>query len=623
MRALFWLINREYFTGLPPATLLSAFLHGLRFDLAGLLLLNSVFLVLYMWPRPDLTGHRLSAGLLRLLFLVTNGAFLIVGITDAEYFQFSNRRINFQSMAVLPELLAQGAELLRWYAVDAVGIALMLVLLTLVYNRIERRRPDPATGIVGSILLFLAALILALPGARGGWQNKPLIPANAFALGHPRAAQLILNTPFAVLRTAHQNRIQARRDFTDDRALQQILQPVRLPAASGASLEQPFRPHIFIIILESFASEYLSSSVHPKGFAPFVSGLGKEGVTWPETYANGRRSIDALMSIFGGLPNLMDQAFITSDYQTNRLNGLPALLKQAGYRTDFFHGGREGTMFFDAQAALLGFDRYVGAGSYPDQADDDGHWGIYDEPFLRFVLQQTDEAIRADPAPRLVGVFTLSSHHPYAVPPAYSGRFPRGTLDIHESIGYTDHALRRFFATARTYPWYRNSLFVITADHTSRTEAPEFAGETGGFRVPLIWYWPADPAGLPLNRDPACVAQHVDIAPTLLDLMGLDDQPRPRFGRSLHRQGPCRVVFYNARTWFLLSGDLLQTDGPAGARLYNRRQDPGLDRPLDDHHAPSLARQLRALIQYHHNGLLQNRLNVSPAEARLPPVVRD
>ena len=108
------------------------------------------------------------------------------------------------------------------------------------------------------------------------------------------------------------------------------------------------------------------------------------------------------------------------------------------------------------------------AREYGHDEDFDGNWGIYDGPFLQRAVHEMDRLKE----PFLSTIFTLSSHHPYSIPPAIKSQFPEGPLPIHASVRYTDACLRDFFTTAARSTWYSNTVFIITADHTAEAETP-------------------------------------------------------------------------------------------------------------------------------------------------------
>ena len=151
-------------------------------------------------------------------------------------------------------------------------------------------------------------------------------------------------------------------------------------------------------------------------------------------------------------------------------------------------------MGFQAFAHATGFQRYYGRTEYNQDPkrngdeDFDGTWAIFDEEFLQFFADRMTEMQQ----PFMTAVFTASSHTPYSMPERYKNVFPKGEEALQESIAYSDHALKLFFETARKKAWFKNTLFVITADHTSRQIDPFYKTSLGYYTVPIILYAPGD-----------------------------------------------------------------------------------------------------------------------------------
>ena len=141
---------------------------------------------------------------------------------------------------------------------------------------------------------------------------------------------------------------------------------------------------------------------------------------------------------------MMEESYLTSTYGENKLSSIASSLVSKGYSSAFFHGGYNGTMNFDNYTKKVGYRHYYGKNQYNDDRDYDGNWGIYDEPFLQYTVKQLDTISK----PFVATVFTLSSHHPYKIPEQHKGSFPKGTMIVHETVGYTDYALKRFFESA-------------------------------------------------------------------------------------------------------------------------------------------------------------------------------
>jgi phosphoglycerol transferase MdoB-like AlkP superfamily enzyme len=260
-------------------------------------------------------------------------------------------------------------------------------------------------------------------------------------------------------------------------------------------------------------------------------------------------------------------------------------------------------MGFDAFARSAGFQRYVGLNEYDNgEADFDGHWGVRDRPFLQFYAQQLDR----EQQPFLSAVFTLSSHHPYALPPVDAERFAGGTQAIHPTLRYTDDALRQFFATARTMPWYPNTLFVITADHTADLERNGAQGNRPiDYWVPLVYFSPLGMA----TRSEERVTQHVDILPTVLDLVGYD-APFLAFGHSAIRpSSPPYAIWTNNGLYSLTSATRqIQFDGEHIIGITEMASDP----TQGPEHTAELEAHLKAAIQQYNSRMITAALTVTP-----------
>lgn len=127
-------------------------------------------------------------------------------------------------------------------------------------------------------------------------------------------------------------------------------------------------------------------------------------------------------------------------------------------------------------------------------------------------------------------LFTLSSHDPFKIPSKYKNRFKGGPLAIDKCVQYTDNSLREFFNYAKTQPWYNNTIFVITADHTNQTYYPAYNKPVNRFAVPILFYSANKAYGLTGVRTD--IAQQMDIYPSIVSLIGYN-KPFRSWGRSL------------------------------------------------------------------------------------------
>jgi hypothetical protein len=603
LRGLFFACNYHRFSGVSATEIATAFLQGVRFDLAAVAAINFLFTLLTFLPRrlgPAPAWERLT----KIMFLALNTPFLIINVIDLEYFQFTGRRSTLELLGIAGDAAVQPLMVARYYwPLALLGLALFAALFFL-YGKAPAKAPmEGRRATIPSWLLnLLCAVAFSIIAIRGGLQMKPLAPAQAMPASPGDLGQLALNSSFTVLKSYNQRRLPRVHYFDSRTDLLQFLRPF----VEGRKIipDEPRRDNIVILVLESFAAEYLGAGNGGARYTPFLDSLAGQSLFFPHNYANGRRSIEAMPSILAGLPSLMPDALLESIYQNNQLLGLGSLLTPRGYTCSFFHGAQKGTMRFDTFMRRAGIPHYFGLKEYPDRADFDGNWGILDEPYLQYVAR---ELSRQTP-PFAATVFTLSSHHPYPVPDKYRGRFKRGTLAIHESIGYADFAVEQFFATARQQPWYSNTLFIITGDHTQKLETPEYLNPLGEYRVPLLFFHPRSQfPGVDTHR----VTQQVDILPSVLDYLRVQPDRRLLFGRSVFREGEGRAFLYdNGRYWLVRGQRALEFTPEGGTRLFDLAHDRQLRSPLPVGAAASsdLEREAQALVQYFNNGMIDNNL---------------
>ena len=212
----------------------------------------------------------------------------------------------------------------------------------------------------------------------------------------------------------------------------------------------------------------------------------KESLVFTNAFANAKSSMEGIPAILASIPSWMDDPFIYSFYSGNQITSLASLLKPKGYTSSFFHGGKNGTMGFDSFCKLAGIENYYGRTEYGEERDFDGNWGIWDEPLMQFAVRKMSESQK----PFVSSIFTLNTHHPFTIPEKYRKQFKQGGHPLMTTIRYTDHAMKRFFEEAAKTDWYKNTIFVITADHTALDIEGEENSAMDDYRIPIIFFSP-------------------------------------------------------------------------------------------------------------------------------------
>jgi phosphoglycerol transferase MdoB-like AlkP superfamily enzyme len=482
VRAVFLWNHRVNFADAPSTEVALAFIQGLRFDLSAIAYLNIPFILLSLAPAALLARRWYQRSLMG-LFLTVNGAATIVMMGDVGYYPFTGTRVTMDVFALTGDASAQIDQLLVSFAgLAATGLGLV-VLQYLLYPRHQSEPFAPRRGLrtVGAGFMVLVLTVLA---ARGGFQKKPLNPIHAFSSGSHEVGILTLNSAFTLIQSPRGRQLEPVTFFADQGDVDEILKTeYGFAEAMGARVPTK-QQNVVLLILESYATEFWGGVDREEpGLTPFLDSLRQHGVFYTESFANGRRSMDALPSILLGVPLYRGQSIAVSRYQSNEWIGLGHLLGDAGYHTSFFHGAPKGTMYFDAIASLSGIEDFYPLERFPDQTQDeafDGHWGLYDEEALQFAVRH----VGTFEEPWFSTMFTISTHHPYRVPPRYVDSLPKGSRDIHQSVAYVDLAVRRFFDEARQQPWFENTLFVITGDHTPPMRSSRYDTPIGRSIIP-------------------------------------------------------------------------------------------------------------------------------------------
>ena len=462
---------------------------------------------------------------------------------------------------------------------------------------------------------------ICVVGMRGGASyHRPLSVADASRfVRQPQEANIVLNTPFAMLRTIGSTTFSNPGYFTPEQ-LDARYTPLHTPTQDDdvtpiySQIDTDTQnPNIVILILESFGqeySDYFNPQWETRGYTPFLDSLASKSLTFCQSFGNGRKSIDAMPSILSSIPMFVEP-YILTRYANNKTSSVAGLLREKGYRTAFFHGADNGSMGFQAYANATGFEDYYGMTEYcadprhRGMDDFDGNWAIWDEEFLQYFGEMLDTLSQ----PFCTALFTASSHHPFNIPERYRDSLHTNGHPLYTCIRYSDHALRRFFSEACRKPWFKNTLFVITADHTNVTEHLEYQTALGLYRVPLIFF---DPSGrLPRGRQHG-IAQQIDIMPTLLGLVGYN-KPYIAFGIDLLHTPPdstWAVNYNNGVYQYVRDSTLLQFDGTRMVGRYNFLADPLLQHNLADEEVPEAPRldHLKAIIQSYMQRMMENRL---------------
>ena len=620
-RILFLVINYSYFSlDMTYSHLLELLMGGLVFDTSAILITNSLYIVLMLLPwhgKETATYQQVC----RWLFVIINSLALFLNLCDAVYFRYTMRRT---TTTIFSEFSNEGnlgsiffTEMFNhFYLVFIFGAAVWALNYLYYTTRLRQRHYVWWQYDIAMLLSLLLFIPFGVAGIRGGFTTavRPITISNANQYAdHPVEAALVLNTPFSLYRTIGKDVFVVPNYFKKE-DLEMLYSPIHKPSITRDS--SMIKKNVVILIVESFGREYIGALNRSlenglyKGYTPFVDSLITRSVTFSHSYCNGRKSIDGMPSILSSIPMFVEPFFLTPA-SMNQVSGIARLLDDEGYQTAFFHGAQRGSMGFQAFANATGFQDYYGREDFNADArfgsdnDFDGTWAIWDEPFLQYYAAKMSEMKE----PFMTAVFTASSHHPYAVPEKYKSTFPEEGIIIHKCIRYTDMAIGKFFEKASHEPWFNNTIFVLTSDHTNLSDHEYYQTDLGGFCSPIIFYEPGSGARIPEIQDK--IAQQIDILPTL---MGILHYPKPYFAFGIDlfntkAEETWAINYLNGIYQYVKKGHVLQFDGEKAIGMYaltDSLMQNNLNGKVPDQ--PWMIQELKAIIQQYMSRMTEDRL---------------
>jgi phosphoglycerol transferase MdoB-like AlkP superfamily enzyme len=614
----FFLFNFKMFPGVTFSQFINILKGGLVFDISAVVYINMLFIFLEIVPI-ELRYNRVYESVVKYIYFITNGIALAMNGMDFVYYKFVDKRATadvFQTFENETNLVKLFFRFLYDYWPATLFTIFLWFLMVWLYNKVKIKKPENVNKVAYwavNILIIPLVIALVIGAARGGYKHstRPITISNATRyVETPRDVAIVLNTPFSILRTFDKKPL-INYKFFDDEELKALYNPHYVPDNN-----KPFQyNNVVVIILESFAREYIGS-LNPEleggkyeGYTPFIDSLIKVSLTFDVSLANGKKSIDAIPSVLSSVPSL-ETPYIISHYANNQINGLPGLLKEKGYYSAFFHGAPNGSMGFDSFTKMAGFDDYFGLDQYPNKADFDGMWGVWDEPFFKFFA----EKLNTFKQPFMAAIFSVSSHHPFKVPEKYKGKFKKGPAPILEVIGYSDFALKEMFHEMSLMPWFNNTLFVLTADHTNESVHKEFQNNFGAYCVPIIFYKP----GSDLKGMKHRIAQQIDIMPTILNYLNYDKE-YIAFGNNLLDDSYESFAFNtNGTTYNLYMKDhILEMVDNKPVGFFNFKTDHFLENNLlgkEQDLEKQMEDKQKAIIQTYNSRLIENNMVVKKAK---------
>lgn len=468
--------------------------------------------------------------------IILSGLFAVIivfsGVSQIGFWDEFNSNFNFIAVDYLVythEVIGTLQESLPFFEI-IIAISLISILLGIWVYRRSYNAKTP------TIKLALAGFIAAITIGQ-------IYNSEKFGVGNNKFAhELSKNGPYEFVYAYYNNALNYTRFYpsiTSNAALEFVRSKVDEDNAtfiSDDSIERNIithangKPNIILITVESLSAEYLAHFGNKESITPHIDKLADEGMLFTNLYATGTRTVRGLEALTTGMPPLPGSSILRRP-DNHGLFTIGVPLRENGYETDFIYGGY--SYFDNMKSYFQGNDfSVIDRSDIPkEKISFSNVWGVADEHLFDKVLEVADIHHNANHKFFSL-IMTTSNHRPY--------NFPEGRIDMKSGtrsgvVKYTDYAIGKFIEEARQKPWFKDTIFIITADHCA-SSAGRVQLPVEKYKIPLIIYAP----GIVTASVNNVVASQIDIPPTILAMTQVNYRSK-FFGQDIIAYPPNRA----------------------------------------------------------------------------------
>ncbi|HBF88694.1 MAG TPA: hypothetical protein DDX39_08640 [Bacteroidales bacterium] len=371
-----------------------------------------------------------------------------------------------------------------------------------------------------SVLYFLIAPFIIFYGIRGGFQPIPINQSDVFFSKNNNVNQAAVNSAWNFMHSIVQNKKFINKNpfnYLSDAEAEQIVKKMHaVEKDTTENILSVEKPNIVLIILESWTYDVLIAKDKYGVAAPKFKQLFKEGLFFDNIYATGTVSDQGMAGILSGYPAQPTVSIIKLPQKYQFLPCMNEVLKTHNYSTSYYFGGQlsygniKGYIYFNE------YDKIIEGIDFDDSIPQ-GRLGVHDE----YLFERNFEELKKEKEPFMSVMFTLSSHSPYDQ--SLQNVFKTGGEfdDFLTSVYYTDSCLNSYLNEAKTQTWYKNTLFVLVADHSHASHMKWGYHSHSMRKIPLLITGPAlkpEYKGKTIHK----IFSQIDITSTLLAQLKFD-----------------------------------------------------------------------------------------------------
>ncbi len=525
LKSIFLLWNGEESRALSGADIWGVYLHGFRMDMsfAGYMAGAGAMLSILC----SVISANYSRKFFNVLTAILLSIVIIVSVVDMEIFANWGTHSDASPIGYLKTPGAAVASTTAGTALTLIGIMVAVWLFCwFVYKKFVRFPNEEGRPLRYLISSILVAGLLFIP-IRGGLNVAPM--NSGFCYFHPTSSyanQAAVNGVWNfIYEVTHMDKGKELK-FMEQTLAEDIVNSSCYSSERFTSILNCERPNVVVLLMESFTSNAIGVLGGDSLVTPNLNRLASEGVLFYNIYGTAMRSDRGLAGVISGQPSHYKTALVKFPEKSMKRPSFIKKIGESGYTTAFYYAGDMNFGNFKSYARLS-FDKLIDENSFSGEAIQNRFkWGVHDEYAYEKALQD----MKSEKQPFCYMVYNLSSHEPFIIPT--ERKFPGDDREemFKSAIYYTDSCLGKFIDGCKAEGLYDNTLFVLVADHSTRTVGGSHdANDPNTFKIPVILF-----GGAVGVKDSVVyeIGSQIDVAKTVLAQLGIDNSDF-RFSKNL------------------------------------------------------------------------------------------
>ncbi len=542
-RLIFLIHYSERISHLGINEIISTFWHALRLDFSMAAYISAIPAIVYITFLflPSVKFPKIIAKTYVVFFVIV---FSTIGISNLNLYREWGSKINFRALDMAisaPKEAIASTSSSPVIPMFSILFAYMIFSVFLSNKVILYQIADRTKSLVVKATLSILVLSTLFLAIRGGWQLSPINQSMSYFSSEPLLNHAAVNTEWNLIQDILNNKFgndNPYKYYSVEEARKIVAGLFKRPTEATSQVILSDRPNIVFIILESFTARLVEDLGGEKGVSPNFKKLVSEGILFENIYAASGRTDKGVVATLSAFPSQAIRSIMKQNEKQERLPAISQELVKNGYTSSFYYGGE--SEFFNMKSYILshGYQKMVDQHSF-DLKDMNSKWGAYDEKVFSKNLADLDQAKQ----PFFSTILTLTNHEPFELPTEPHFKGDDVDSKFRSTSFYTDSCLGVYINEAKQKTWYKNTLFVVIADHGHRIPGNLMEYDPERYRIPLLFFGELIKPEFKGTRIPK-IGNQTDLAATLFNQLKIDSR-RFVWSKDLLNPGTAEFAFFN------------------------------------------------------------------------------